>query len=342
MHMFQVREITDSLLWDSFICSQKYTPFVQAAAYGDFYRSLGEKSWIYGVFDGNTLIAGSLVVSVHAKRGNFVYLPYGPVTLSPSKEALGLLLDRIHRDAKKRGYHFVRTTPFWPDLDHVRAVFENNGYTAAPMHILAETTWMLDITAAEDELLSGMNKNHRNLVRRCDREGVTIEVGSEQKMLDQFNDLHDETAKRHNFLRFSRDYIEKEFHAFADSGNAIIINAYLPDGTLDSSGIFMFFGSMSVYRHGASLMGNKKIPTSYALQWAAILEAKKRGMTYHNFWGIAPESAPKTHPFKGITHFKKGFGGEQLDLVPCHDKALSVRYFLTWVVEYIRKIKRGF
>ena len=340
--MFQVREITDTRLWDGFLCAQKHTPFVQSASYGDFYRSLGEKSWIYGVFEEDTLVAGSLAVSVHAKRGDFVYLPYGPTTVGSSKEALSLLFDRIHADAKKRGYHFVRTTPFWSDSEHVRGVLKNNGYKLAPMHILAETTWMLDITPSEDELLVGMNKNHRNLVRRCDREGVKIEMGKNQKMLDQFNDLHDETAKRHKFSRFSRDYIEKEFHAFAESDDAIIINAYLPDGTLDSSGIFMFFGSMSVYRHGASLMRDKKIPTSYAVQWAAIREAKKRDMKYHNFWGIAPDSAPKTHPFKGITHFKKGFGGQQLDLVPCHDKPLSVRYFLTWVIEYIRKIKRGF
>ena len=65
-------------------------------------------------------------------------------------------------------------------------------------------------------------------------------------------------------------------------------------------------------------------------------------MTLYNFWGIAPETASKDHPFFGITHYKKGFGGYQRDIVHCHDIVLSSRYYLTWIVETIRSKKRGF
>ena len=120
-----------------------------------------------------------------------------------------------------------------------------------------------------------------------------------------------------------------------------MFDAYLPDSSLDSSAIIMYYGSMAAYRHGASLNINKKLPTSYLLQWEAICEAKKRGIKYYNFWGIAPENSPK-HPFHGITHFKKGFGGYSRELMHCHDLPITNKYYINWFVESIRRIKRGF
>ena len=76
--------------------------------------------------------------------------------------------------------------------------------------------------------------------------------------------------------------------------------------------------------------------------WESIKEAKNRGMKYYNFWGIAPDKARKNHPFYGITHFKKGFGGYKKELLPAQDLPVSVKYWFNWVIETFRSIKRGF
>jgi lipid II:glycine glycyltransferase (peptidoglycan interpeptide bridge formation enzyme) len=210
------------------------------------------------------------------------------------------------------------------------------------MHILAENTWLLDLTKSEEELLAEMEKGHRYLIRRCEKDGVKITKSNNLDDLKLFNQLHDETAKRHKFHRFPKEYVEKEFASFAQHNQSLIFNAYLPDGRLDSSAIIMFYGNMSAYRHGASLGLDNKLPTSYLLQWEAIKEAKRRGMKWHNFWGITPEKAGKKHPFYGITHFKKGFGGEQLNLIHCQDLPITKKYWVNWIIETIRSIKRGF
>ena len=134
----------------------------------------------------------------------------------------------------------------------------------------------------------------------------------------------------------------KEFQSFAQQNQTLVLNAYLEDKRLDSSAIIMYYGNTAAYRHGASVGLDKKVPTSYLLQWEAIKEAKKRGIKYYNFWGIAPDNAPKSHPFKGITHFKKGFGGEQKNLLHCQDLPISSKYWLNWIVETVRSINRGF
>lgn len=344
----RIAQITDLAAWEKFVQDQPYTLFTQSTHYADFHRSMGEQGWIWGAFDDNDqLILGTLVISVHARRGNFLFIPYGPVWAhgaSPdSVSQAGLaVLEELKKFGRAHNYHFIRTSPFTPDLPETQAHYKEAGFRDAPIHMLAEHTWLLDLQPTEGTLLADMEKNHRNLIRRCQKEGVRVEFSSSDEAVADFNRLHDITAARHKFHRFSRSYISQEFAAFAPTGQAVVGRAYLADGTLDSAAIFMYYGTMSAYRHGASLMTDKKIPTSYLLQWEAIRRAQEQGMRWHNFWGIAPDGAPATHPFYGITHFKKGFGGQPYPLLHCQDFPLSWRYWPNWIVETVRSIRRGF
>lgn len=346
MSRFIVKQIKETGDWESFVQAQPFTLFVQSFHYGNFHESMGEAYWLFGVYDNEQLVAGALVVSVHAKRGNFLYLPYGPLVRPEYEHKQEYIYKELFSSlkgmAKKEGYAFIRISPFLDDTQELRGIFKRVGFRNAPMHVLAETTWLLDVRDDEEALLRAMNKNHRNLIRRCEREGVIIKTSCDPAALSGLDSLLHITADRHKFIRFSKEYIEKEFRAFAHEGQAMLFEAYLPDGTLDSAAIIMFYGSMAAYRHSASLGAVKQIPTSYALQWAVIQEAKKRGMTYYNFWGIAPDGATTAHPFHGITHFKKGFGGFQKDLLHCQDLPVYQTYWINWIVETIRRYKRGF
>lgn len=329
--------------WDKFVLSQPDTLFVQSSSYGEFYKKEGESAWLFGVVDEqDSLVFGSLVASTHARRGNFLYLPYGPIGSNSNMELYKVFFDFLKDFGKKEGYHFIRLSPFFDETKEYEQILRGLGARPSPMHILAETTWLLPIKQSSEKLLADMNKNHRNLINRCEREGVKVEMRTDLEALKLFNELHDETAKRHKFHRFSKSYIEHEFCSMLEKGSVVIFLGYLPDGNLDSASIIIYFGKMASYRHAASLNQDKRLPTTYALQWHSIQEAKKRGMELYNFWGIAPDGAEKSHPFYGITHYKKGFGGFQRDLVHCHDIPLSNRYWITWLIETLRSKKRGF
>lgn len=338
----EIKEIQDKTEWEQFVLQQPYALFVQSTNYGEFYNKIGEKYWIFGIYENNVLVGGALVLSVHAKRGNFLYIPYGPILDINIVDRLNSFTKFIRDFAQKNKYDFVRISPFLDDTKNNQEIFKKAGFKTAPIHMLAETTWILDLNQTEEEILSKMNKNHRNLIRRCEREGVIIKQMSDMRAVEEFNNLHDITAQRHNFHRFSAEYVKNEFLAFSKANEVNIYHAYLRDKNLDSSAIIMLYGNMAAYRHGASLNLVKQIPTSYLLQWEAIKEAKKRGLKYYNFWGIAPENAPENHPFKGITHFKKGFGGFQKDLLPCQDLPINWHYKINWLIETLRSKKRGF
>lgn len=104
-----------------------------------------------------------------------------------------------------------------------------------------------------------------------------------------------------------------------------------------ASALIIFTKSTAFYHQGASI--HSKIPVTYALQWEAIKEAKKRGCSFYNFWGIAPDENPN-HPWAGLTQFKKGFGGKQIDYLPTQDLLLTPRYYLTWIYEQYLRMKR--
>ena len=328
--------------WNEFVCKQEFTLFTQSSANGEFYKSLGEQFWIFAIIENNQIIGGSLVSSVHAKRGNFLLLSYGPVLDCKNKSLAKEFFEFLKKFAKKERYDFIRISPFWDDTPEIKRTVKSFGFRKAPLHMLAENTWLLNLEKPLDKLMKDMKKNHRNLIRRCEREGVTIKKTMDPNGLGRFQEMHDVVAKRHNFHRFSRKFIQKEFSALTGKGNVALYEAFLPDGRLDSAAIIFYFGNMAAYRHSASLHLDKRLPTSYLIQWTVIQEAKEKGKKWYNFWGIAPKGSDKKHPFAGITHFKKGFGGQQKDLLPAYDFPISLKYWFTFAIESVRRIKRGF
>lgn len=338
----EARILENTNEWEEFVLQQKYTLFLQSPAYISFNKSQGDEAYIVGLFENGKLIGGSLVIGVKAKRGNFLTLPYGPILDFSNKDQVTTFFNFLKKKAKETGYSFIRTSPFENETKDILDVFKSIGAKKSPIHILAENTWILDTTEDLDSILKNMNKNHRNLIRRCERDGVKVTMSTDENVLDRLNDMTDEVAKRHKFHRFSRSFVSGEMKTYADSGEAVIFEATLPDGRVDASAMFIFYGNLAAYRHSASLNLDKRLPSSYLIQWNAIQEAKKRGIRWYNFWGIAPEGADKSHPFYGITHFKKGFGGASKNLVPCQDIPVSPKYYVTRAFEIVRSIRRGF
>ena len=99
--------------------------------------------------------------------------------------------------------------------------------------------------------------------------------------------------------------------------------------------IVAFFGDTVTYVHGASSNEYRNLMATYALQWQSIREAKARGCRYYDFFGIDESKWP------GVTRFKKGYGGEEVDYPGTFDAVFdSVLYKMyNWLRWVRRKIK---
>jgi len=343
----RIKEIEEKKIWEDFLLKCKEKTFLQSWNWGEFNKKMRNRVWRLGLYENENLISVALIIKIQAKRGTFLFLPHGPVlrTRNSKFQILNALLNGLKEIAKQEKASFIRVAPIWEKTKENIEIFRNLGFKEAPIHIHPELIWHLDITLPPEELLMKMRKTTRYLIRQgLKNKEIEIYQSKDIKDIEIFNRLYQQTAKRHDFVPFSLDYLKNEFLTFLlDNQISVFLGKYKDE--IIAGGIFLFWQDIAFYHHGASIPS--KIPVSYLLQWEAIKEASKRGCQKFNFWGIAPIQdfeIPKhrKHPWTGLTLFKMGFGGYKKEYVKTQDFILSKKYWLNFIIEKIRKKKRGF
>lgn len=339
----EIKEITDKSQWENFVLSQNSDTFLESWNWGTFNAATGEKIWRLGIYDAEELISAALIIEVNAKRGRFLFCPHGPTIDQRSKtkdqKMFEALFNFLKNLAQKEKADFIRISPLLENTKENLEIFQQAGFKNSPVHMMhPELSWILDISKSTEDLLKGMRKTTRNLVRRAERENVKIELSRKIEDVDKFYTVHDKTVSRHGFVPFSKKYLEKEIEAFL-SDDQILLFFASHNSEILSSAIIVFYNNSAFYHHGASLAS--KIPTSYLLLWEAIKEAKKRNCQKFNFWGIAPETKPN-HPWAGLTHFKTGFGGARSQYLHCQDLPITAKYYFNWAIESYRRWRKGY
>ncbi|HPX51954.1 MAG TPA: peptidoglycan bridge formation glycyltransferase FemA/FemB family protein [Candidatus Pacearchaeota archaeon] len=333
-----IREIDDKKRWEDFVSECTEKTFCQSWNWGIFNQSMGDKVWRFGIFENEQLVAIAQVLKIKARRGSFLFVPHGPlIALGDKKEIIKSILEKLKDLAKTENVNFIRFSPILEVSDS--NIFKELGFRNAPIHMHPELTWELDISLSEEDILKGMRKTTRYLIKQAEKnEDIEITRGTSDEMLNDFEKLYLETAERQSFTPFSNDYLKKEVDAFKND-NQILIFSGKYKGEVVSSAIIVYYSGIGFYHQGASSLKYPKVPVSYLLQWEAIKEAKDRGCKLYNFWGVVPEGT-KNHPWAGLSLFKKGFGGFEKEYVKTQDYVLSNKYWLTYIIEQIRRRKR--
>lgn len=337
-HEVSIRVIEDKGTWELFALTHGPYALFQSWNWYETLQTLRANVTAYGVYIQDVLVAIFLTHIVKARRGSFVHLRHGPI-LSP--QAPEFVWTEIATFTKKLAIQnncwFVRMSPQL----QVGAQSENvrksvHGIPASIHRMDGEYCWVLDLHATEEALLADMRKATRYEIRRAAKDGVEIISSRDVKYLKEFDRLYKKTSDRHGFV--PHEGIREEFTIFSKRNQAMLyLGKY--HNKVYASAIVLYYGQQAIYHHGASI--NAPVPVSAAVQWKAICEAKERGMNVYNFWGIAPESNTK-HPWRGITVFKKGFGGHIIEYMHAFDIPVSPLYTFTRVVDVLRKYKRGY
>lgn len=340
--MIDIKEITQYLVWSNFINKDTAHSFLQTWEWGELQKKQGYKIIRLGLSDHNRLLAIALVLKIKSKRGNFLFVPHGPVidpkeNNSHLKIILENLVEYLKHLAKEENFSFIRIAPIVENTENNRKLFSGLRFKTAPIYMHAERTWVLDLNKSEEMLLSEMRKTTRYLIKRADREGVVIEQRTDEKSFEEFMRIYKETADREHFVPFSLSYIRHEYEEFNITHNALFLFGKVNQEYF-ASALILFTKYAAFYHQGASI--HTKVPVTYRLQWEAIKEAKKRGCNLYNFWGIQQNGrTPKN--WDGLTMFKTGFGGRQVDYVPTQDLIISSKYYLTYFYEKYLAWRRG-
>jgi len=345
-----LKDVQKKEVWEDFLqkdCEEK--TFLSSWNWGEFQKALGNKIWRWGIYEGAILIGVVLIIKISAKRGSFLFLPHGPNIKKSKSQILKILLEKMKKIAKEENCSFIRVAPIWKKNEENIKIFKDLGFKKAPIFMHPEISWELNIGGEEEEILKGMRKTTRYLIKQASKNpDIKILKSEEVEAIEKFNALYQATVLRHHFTPFSLKYLKNEFFAFEkDKEILVLLGEYKKE--IVAGGIFVFWSGIAFYHHGASNLKYSKIPVSYLLLWEAIKEARKRNCKIFNFWGIAdteskiknPDATIKKHPWYGLSLFKIGFGGNDREYVCTQDFIFSCRYWINWVIEKLRRIKRG-
>jgi lipid II:glycine glycyltransferase (peptidoglycan interpeptide bridge formation enzyme) len=334
---FKVNEINDKQVWENFLESHPETNFLQSWNWGEFNKNLDKKISRLGFYsEKGELVGVMLSVVEDARRGRYLTVPGGPVIDWQNKALTKYFVKELNSLCYKLNCIFARVRPQLLSDKSSQTLFRELGFRASPMHLHAELTSQLDLTQDEETMLKNMRKQTRYEIRQADKKDITITTSTSEKDLKAFYDLQADTARRQSFVPFSYKYLHEQFKVFANDNQVVLYSAFQGKKLL-AQAFVIFYGAEAAYHYGASTPDGRKLPGAYAIQWAAIREAKKRGMKRYNFWGVTHPNETN-HRFYGVSIFKRGFGGYDVEYLHAHDLVVKTfRYSLNWMIETVRK-----
>ncbi len=324
--------ITHNKQWDDVLFRFASHALFQSWEWGEVLEKTGDSVQRYGMWKRKECVGIFQVVKVLARRGSFLHIRHGPVLKEYTEETISSFTEFMKIRAKQEHVLFFRVNPLIPES--FQQSFASAGYKPAAIHAMdAEVCWVLPLDSPLDAIFSQMRKTTRYEIKKAERMGVRVYRSDD---LSQFFALYKETAKRQGFVPHKG--IQEEFDVFSRNDHAVLYYAEY-EGRVIASAIILFFGGQAIYHYGASLRGSPS--GAHLIQWIAIQESKRRGMKLYNFWGVAP-SESVSHPWKGITLFKQGFGGEESRYLHAQDYPVSPFYCIPRCIEAIRRIKKGY
>lgn len=331
-----VKNIENKKNWEEFVLGKSEANFLQSWSWGEFHRVLGKIINRTGFYENNKLVGVMLSVVEPARRGRYLTVPGGPIIDWQNKNIANAFVNQIKIIAKQNNCVFIRVRPQLKSDESSRKIFKDLRFFKAPMHLHAELTSQLDITKNDLELMTQMRKTTRYEVKKATKENIRITTSTDEEDIKEFYDLQIETAKRQKFVPFTYKFLHEQFKTFIQDGNALLYKAEFENKLL-AQAFIIFYGKEAVYHYGVSTEEERRHPGAYLIQWKAILEAKKRGITRYNFWGVAPQDK-SDHRFAGLSLFKRGFGGEDFEYLHAQDLIINKpKYLVNYLIETLRK-----
>lgn len=274
-----------------------------------------------------------LAILKQTKLGNYLYCPYGPVL--ENKAALKGAMKRLRDLAREHGAIFIRIEPtlLLTTKELEKSARELHLKLQKSTDLNPKETWLLDLTGTDDELKSRLPSRLLRYYRSAEKNGITIETSHNPDDIHYLLDLQKALAKKKGINTFSEHYLKTELaQPFA--------TLYLVRQADDVIAAGLVFDDKTTRYNlqGAQSDQGRALHATGILTIQLILDAKAKNKRIFDFWGIAPEGAPATHPWAGFTQFKKTFAGYEEQHTGTYDLILNPAKYR--IYNLARKINR--
>ncbi|MGC8634553.1 MAG: lipid II:glycine glycyltransferase FemX [Candidatus Limnocylindrales bacterium] len=314
----------DREAWDAWVAALPSADPLQAWDWGTVAATGSERPVRLVATDEAGRVRGVAQVLVRdtAAGRRVLYVPHGPAWETDAADGpavLAALLGAL-RDLGRAERGIVlkfdpRATADVPAAE-IRSQVLRQGARMARADLQAVTTRVIDLRPGPGQLLAGLEKDTRNLVRRSAREGVRPRVvrGADRAAYSAFADLLAATGQRAGFRVRPRAAFEAIGATFASRGDACLVLAELA-GRPIAGCLALVAGRRAYYLYAASVRAPelRHAAGPYAALWACIEALAADGLESLDLWGVAEPGDPAADPaWAGFSLFKRGFGGALL------------------------------
>lgn len=299
----------------------KNIPITQTKEWQQLQNDLKERSFFEKTADFQYL-----AILKATPAGNYLYCPYGPV--AEDAKNFKKALKSLEELAKKERAIFIRIEPQNPDFTKILPKSAKKSHNLNP-----KETWVLDLTGSDDDLKKKLPSRLLRYYKNREKQGITIETSHSPDDIKHLLALQKALAKEKGISTFSENYLKTELkQPFA--------TLYLVKASekVIAAGLVFDDKTTRYNLQGAQSDEGRKLHATGILTIQLILDAKEKSQKLFDFWGIAPENAPKNHPWAGFTGFKKTFAGYEKNYAGTYDIVeKTARYKLYQIMRKIRR-----
>jgi lipid II:glycine glycyltransferase (peptidoglycan interpeptide bridge formation enzyme) len=269
--------------------------------------------------------------------GNFWYIQKGPSSVSSS------LLAGLRTLAKSHKVFAIKLEPPLIKSDDEQARLMQLGLRPAGSAQPTYSTIWLDISANEEELLSGFSAKTRYDIRKAKAAQVTCtEVPATDENCQAFYDLFTETADgRFGIRPFA--YYKKFWQSYSETGNGRLYFAS-HDDALISATFVMILGTRASRKDAASQRKKTVRGAAALLEYEIIRSLKEADITAYDLCGAPPswEAKNQQHHLYGVGKFKSEFSETITDYVGAYELPISELKTRLWCQFVERLVRRSF
>jgi len=328
--------------WDQLVSDSPYAHLMQSWGWGDYKSRLGWEPYRMVIQDGNRHYAGAqILLKVLPVTGwKIGYIPKGPLISLNETELWKGLSDGFQLLNRQHSLIVIRSEPAYANHPQSREAIVRHGFRQTMQTNQPRCTFWVSLTDGETAVFERFSRNTKRLIRKAEREGVTVKEGSYQDVRFFYQQL-EETSKRKHLPMQNISFYQEAFREFESSRHVQLLLAQYQNQIVSSLLVFFYQKCSMHLWAGNSAMGLKS-NASHLLHWTAIKAAVKHGCTRCDLWGIPDEiaeiaergedvSRKRSDGLWGVYRFKEGFGGTIQCFVGAYD--FVFRPAIYWIMQ---------
>lgn len=260
-------------------------------------------------------------------------LPYKVAVFDKGPAPTKRMLAELKAYAKANNILFIKIEPNVrtnkKDIQTLKRAGATSGKT-----LFTPTTFWIDLTKSEEELLKGFHPKTRYNIRLAEKKGVIVAIDNSTEAFHRYLELTQETAQRQGFYAHSEKYHKlmwKTLHTDMIAAGSTPIAELLTarfNNEIITTWILFSWKEFLYYPYGASTDAYKNVMANNLMMWEAIRFGKNKGLKMFDLWG--------REPGKGFTPFKEGYNPEVVAFLGTWDLVCSPLYWPYRVAEWAR------